>query len=91
MLAECYRVALWATLTRPQRRRRMDIFARDARYAGRMLLKSPGFTSVAVLALALSTSANAVVFSLIDSVFVRPLNSRETWSRWPIRRSSAAC
>jgi len=82
MLAECYRVALWAALTGPRVRQRepqaeaiglMDTLIQDARYAGRMLAKNPGFTSVAVIALALSIGANAAIFSLIDSLFVRRL------------------
>ncbi len=53
--------------------RRLENLVRDVSFSARVLRKSPGFTIIAILTLALGVGANTTVFSVIDGLLLRPL------------------
>jgi predicted permease len=66
----------------------LEILIQDIRFAARLLRKSPGFTAVAILTLALGIGANAVVFSVLNALILRPLNVPQEQSFYGVERAS---
>lgn len=66
----------------------VETLVHDVRYSFRLLRKSPGFTLVSVLTLALAIGANAVVFSVMNGLILRPLNVPDAESLYAVERGS---
>src|SRR5437879_11891721 len=67
----------------------LDTILRDLKYTFRTLARTPGFTAVAVLTLALGIGANTAIFTLVDQVLLRLLPVKDPqqlvllWTRGP--------
>ncbi len=66
----------------------IDDTLQDIRYAVRVLAKSPGFTAVAVLTLALAIGANSVVFGILNALVLRPVDVPQAETLYGIQRKS---
>ena len=63
----------------------LEVLLLDARYALRMLRKSPGFTAVAFITLMLGIGANVVVFGVLNAVVLQPLEVQDAQSLYQVR------
>src|ERR1700722_16580842 len=68
----------------------MQTLWQDLRFGLRMVMKSPGFTAVAVLTLAMAIGANAVVFSVMNALILHPLHLPQAESFYAIQHGNEA-
>lgn len=68
----------------------LDALAQDLRYAVRMLWKTPAFTAIVTLSLALGIGANTAFFSLVDNLLLRSLPVREPDQLVQVQQTSTA-
>src|SRR6266550_6710588 len=68
----------------------IENLVRDLRFALRLLRKSPGFTVVAVVTLAMAIGANAVVFGVLNALILHPLHVPDAESLYVIQHGNEA-